>query len=168
MEAIYYLGLRRRWPVEEQKEDDLEEENDANKFVPHTDVPDLLYVEEDEFTEKIDVNNELTEVSEAETENKINDEKNQKRIAKEEKKTKPIETTSKNPPLYLQSQKEFGKPELEVLNAGHEIQSNTVPAALKPKEAFLTQSDKNKMNVEQKAKTRVAFADPTMSIQVKH
>lgn len=158
---------------EDDIEDNIEEENDMNHDIPHTDVPDLLYVEEDEFTEKIDVNNHLKEnVSEAEIENKVNDEINQKRILQEEKKMKPSETTpihtSTNvpPPLHLQLPNEFCKPEVEVLNAGHE-QSKTVPAALKPKEAFVTQSDKikTKSNSEQKAKTRVAFADPTMSIQ---
>ena len=158
---------------EDDIEDNIEEENDMNHDIPHTDVPDLLYVEEDEFTEKIDVNNHLKEnVSEAEIENKVNHEINQQRILQEEKKMKPSETTpihtSTNvpPPLHLQLPNEFCKPEVEVLNAGHE-QSKTVPAALKPKEAFVTQSDKikTKSNSEQKAKTRVAFADPTMSIQ---
>ena len=146
-------------------DDDVEYNNDQS--VPHTDVPELLYVEEDEFTEKINVNNELNEqISEEETENKINNELYFKRILKEEYKTKPTEYTSVNPPLFIQSQKQFSKPELEVINAANEKPSNNIPDALKPKEEFLTQSDPNKTNVEQKSKTRVAFADPTLSIQV--
>lgn len=137
-----------------------EEEDDYLSNVPHTDLPDVILVEEDEHTEKIDNEatsenkNSLDQPQAAEKDNQVN-EKMLKRIPETiqtNTRTETIETRPDSPRIASQ---EYTQPQVEVINAGDARKSENCPESL-----FVTSEVSS--GEEGRPRARVAFADPTL------
>ena len=112
-------------------------------------------MEEDEDTEKIDyeVASDLDQLQAAENDNQINVEMLKRKS--ETMNTKPETKTIAAPPESPRTaSQEYSQPQVEVINAGDERQTQVCPEAL-----FLTQSAEEE---EERPRPRVAFADPTL------
>lgn len=140
---------------EEEEEDDIIEESETEEviIIPHTDLPKVLLVKEDEYTEKIQRDQTETKFDDIESP-KLTE--NESRI--EEGTSIAKETTSES--QYLQNDVEV----LTVTDTKSNAARPDPPVA--PKQAFEKSShsqDQEQPNTE-KPKARVAFADPTLDI----
>ena len=143
---------------------DMEEgEDDIQHNIPHTDLPDVILVEEDEHTEKIDnevpsVNpNSSDQVQSAEKDNLINEEmlKRQPEPMATNPGTKTTEAKADSPRLANQ---EYSQPQVEVINAGDEMRA----ASQESNQEALFLKAAASTDDEERPRARVAFADPTL------
>ena len=142
-----------------------EDEDDYHDYVPHTDLPEVILVEEDEYTEKVDneqlsnIQNTLDQTMEAEKDNQIN-----YHIAKSKQTTSNINpaTTSLEAPDHpiIVATEEYTQPRVEVINAGDEKTASGSVISGQAEALLATPADPRAQ--EARPRARVAFADPTL------
>ena len=96
-----------------------EDEDDYHDYVPHTDLPDVILVEEDENTEKIDneapsINNKfLDQIQAAEKDNKVNEQmlKKTPETVKTNPRAETIETQKPDSPRI--ASQEYSQPQVQ-------------------------------------------------------
>ena len=134
-------------------------------IVPHTDVPDIIMVTEDEFTEKLDVDSRPTD---AVTEREIiraavrDNDLNQDLAANRDRGQTGeagVEASSSQQAAVsaasVEQQPQYAQPQLEVISAADAVQRPEVP------QPEITRSPE--AEDEARPRARVAFADPTLS-----
>ena len=159
--------------IEDEQEDDINDNDTGN--IPHTDVPNIIMVREDDDTKKI-----VNDDNDGNYGTIINDgsdfdnKKNENLAAgKQFAGSSTMNFKSSN---AQQSKEESKKqPEIEVINAAEVVSNGPKDGSITPKQAFEQvqisgQKENNNSETLEKPKAKVAFADPTLSIpdQVKY
>ena len=134
-------------------------------IVPHTDVPDIIMVTEDEFTEKLDVDSRPTDaVTEREMiraavrDNDLNQDLAASRDRAQTAEAGVEASSSQQAAVSaasVEQQPQYAQPQLEVISAADAVQRPEVP------QPEVTRSPE--AEDEARPRARVAFADPTLS-----
>lgn len=153
--------------IEDEQEDDINDNDTGN--IPHTDVPNIIMVREDDDTKKI-----VNDDNDGNYGTIINDgsdfdnKKNENLAAgKQFAGSSTMNFKSSN---AQQSKEESKKqPEIEVINAAEVVSNGPKNGSITPKQAFEQiqisgQKENNNSETLEKPKAKVAFADPTLSI----
>ena len=153
-------------PVEDEDIDNVEEVT----IVPHTDVPDIIMVTEDEFTEKLDVDSRPTDagteremIRAAVRDNDLNQDLAASRDRGQTAET-GVEANSSSQQAAVsaasveQQQPQYAQPQLEVISAADAVQRPELPQS-----EVTSSPEAAALEEEARPRARVAFADPTLS-----
>ena len=152
-------------PVEDEDMDNVEEVT----IVPHTGVPDIIMVTEDEFTEKLDVDSRPTDagteremIRAAVRDNNLNQDlaASRDRAQTAEVGVEASSSSSQQATASVASveqQPQYAQPQLEVISAADAVPRPELP------QSDVTRSPEAAAEEDARPRARVAFADPTLS-----
>ena len=150
-------------PVEDEDIDCVEEVT----IVPHTGVPDIIMVTEDEFTEKLDVDSRPTDagteremIRAAVRDNDLNQDlaasRDRAQTAEASVEASSSQQATVSAASVEQQQPQYAQPQLEVISAADAVPRPELPQSEVTRSPEISEE-------EARPRARVAFADPTLS-----